>query len=102
MEASASGKLAPHRIAGGSTAKRQRARSSWKLIHGLVASDGFTGQNGIHADRTYDVHVMPATRSSWHQPNASRGRVSRGATIEPTLLPMPRPVRKTASTSANV
>ena len=45
-EASASGKLAPHRIAAGRTAHIVRTRSSWKLNHGLVASDGLTGHQG--------------------------------------------------------
>ena len=46
-DASASGKLAPQRIAPGRTTHRQRTKSSWKLNHGSVVIDGFTGQYGI-------------------------------------------------------
>src|SRR6266850_1940190 len=45
-EASASGKLAPQRIAPGSTTHRQRTRSSWNVNHGVVAIDGLIGQYG--------------------------------------------------------
>ena len=44
--ASASGKLAPHRIAPGSTTQRQRTISSWKLNHGSCEIDGLIGQYG--------------------------------------------------------
>src|SRR2546430_1905940 len=42
--ASASGKLAPHSTAAGSTAQVQRIRSSWKLYHGLGDRSGLIGQ----------------------------------------------------------
>ena len=42
--ARASGKLAPHRHAGGRTAQRQRTRSSWKVYQGLGDSAGTIGQ----------------------------------------------------------
>ena len=44
--ASASGKLAPHRIAPGSITKMARIRSSWKLKTRLVEIDGLIGQYG--------------------------------------------------------
>src|SRR5207344_2228646 len=44
--ASASGKLAPQRMAAGSTAKSARTASTWKLIHGLVVAEGLSGQYG--------------------------------------------------------
>src|SRR5262245_33395435 len=42
----ASGKLAPHRMAPGSTTHRQRARSSCSVNHGVVAMYGLIGQYG--------------------------------------------------------
>src|ERR1043166_4538832 len=44
--ASASGKLAPQRIAAGRTANIARTRSTWKLIHGFCTADGLIGQYG--------------------------------------------------------
>ena len=44
--ASASGKLAPHRIGPGSTAQNARTKSSWKLYQMLVVIDVLMGQYG--------------------------------------------------------
>src|SRR5213078_3553458 len=44
--ASASGKLAPHNTAPGSTTHRQRTKSSCIVNHGVVAIDGLIGQYG--------------------------------------------------------
>src|SRR5262249_28451551 len=43
---SASGKLAPHRIAPGRTTQNARTRSSCSVYHGEVEIDGFVGQYG--------------------------------------------------------
>src|SRR5712692_2856184 len=45
-DASASGKLAPQRIAPGSTTQRQRTRSSCSVNQGVVAMYGLIGQYG--------------------------------------------------------
>src|SRR2546430_10936996 len=57
-DASASGKLAPHRIAPGSTAQRHRTKSSWKLNHASVVIDGLTGQYGSDWVSMYAVHAI--------------------------------------------
>src|SRR6185503_13818459 len=44
--ASASGKLAPQRMAEGSTANSDRTPSICRLIHGLAVADGLSGQYG--------------------------------------------------------
>ncbi len=46
MPASASGKLAPHSSAAGSTTQRQRSRSISNWKRGVAARLGFTGQKG--------------------------------------------------------
>jgi hypothetical protein len=43
-EASASGKLAPHRIAAGRIAQSVRTMSSWNVNQGLLDIDGSMGQ----------------------------------------------------------
>src|SRR5262249_8469136 len=100
--ASASGKLTPHRMAAGRTANSARMLSTCRLIHGSVTADGLIGQYGRDWLSTYDVHAIPTHSSNSHQPSASRGRVTRDAIADPTLLPMPRPNRKTARMSENV
>src|SRR6185369_6462187 len=100
--ASASGKLAPHRMADGSTAKSARTLSTCRLIQGLETADGLMGQNGSDWLSTYAVHAIEAQSSNWHQPSAVRGRARRDAMADPTLLPMPRPKRNTARMSENV
>ncbi len=76
--ASASGKLAPHRIAPGSTTQRQRTTSSWKLYQGLVADrrvDRPVRQRGHE-------HVRrPAHRAAEHHlaPSQRHARPGRGA-----------------------
>src|SRR6266404_3268898 len=58
--ASASGKLAPHRIAAGSTAQKQRTRSSCIVYHGLVEIDGLIGQYGSESVSMKEVHAIAA------------------------------------------
>ena len=47
-DASASGKLAPQRIAPGSTTQRHRTTSSWKLNQMLLVIAGLIGQRVEH------------------------------------------------------
>src|SRR5262245_49534574 len=51
----------------------------------------------MYAAQAIDMHS-----SSWHHASATRGRATRLPSAEPTLLPMPRPVRKTARINENV
>src|ERR1700730_18380012 len=97
-----SGKLAPQRMAPGSTAKRHRVRSSWNWNHGLVEIDGLIGQYGSESLRMNAVHAMAPHSSSWHHARAMRGRESPRPSADPRLLPMPMPVRNTAMMSENV
>src|SRR2546429_6960471 len=83
-EASASGKLAPHRIAAGRTAHRQRTKSSCSVNQGSLEIDGLIGQYGIDCVSTCAVQAMAAHSSSWHQANATRGRVRLRARADPT------------------
>src|SRR5262252_8312130 len=89
-------------IAAGSTANIARTTSTWKLIHGFCTADGLIGQYGSDWLTTYAVQAMHAHSASWHQPSASRGRATRDAIADPTVLPMPRPKRNTARISENV
>ena len=50
----------------------------------------------------YAVHAIAAQSDSWHQASATRGRARLRASADPTLLPMPMPVRNTARISENV
>src|SRR5579862_7756572 len=93
--ASASGKLAPHRIAGGRIAHRQRAISSWKMNHGLDVSRGLMGQYGSESAVIYAVQAKAIVSKAWQQPSASLGRTVR-ANHAPPKLPIPMPIRKTA------
>src|SRR5579872_4425882 len=62
--ASASGKLAPHRIAPGSTTQKQRTRSSWNVYHGDVEMDGLIGQYVSDSVSMYAAHATaPHSRS---------------------------------------
>jgi hypothetical protein len=70
--------------------------SSWKVIHGLVVSDGFTGQCGSTFASMNAAHATAMATIIWHTPSATRGRTMPPASHDPTLLPMPRPVRNTA------
>ena len=92
--ASASGKLAPQRMAAGSTANSARTPSTWKLIHGLVVADGLSGQYGSDC---VSVCTPPTPCRRTAAPGTSRararGRASRDAIADPALLPMPRPNR---------
>ncbi len=45
----------------------------------------------------YAVQAIAAARSNWHQPKAMRGRARFRHSIDPMALPIPRPVRKTAT-----
>src|SRR4029079_8217268 len=98
----ASGKLAPQRMAPGSTAQRQRTKSSWKLNQGSVEIDGLIGQYGSDCVSMYAVHAIATQSSIWHHPSAGRGRAMRPAIADPRLLPIPSPSRKTARMSENV
>ena len=100
--ASASGKLAPQRMAPGSTVQRQRAMSNWKLNHGLVEMDGSIGQYGIEVPIMMPAHATAAHTPAWHQPSAVAGRARLRASADPTLLPMPRPSRNPARMRENV
>ena len=100
--ASASGKLAPHRQAAGSTAQRQRARSIWNVSHGLKLSRGSTGQYGSHASMLNAAQAMAAARSAWHQPSRTSGSLPPREAIDPAPLPRPSPNRNTARTMENV
>src|SRR5439155_24350365 len=102
MEASARGKLAPHRIAPGSTAHSDRTRSSWKLNHGSVEIDGLIGQYGNDCVSMYAVQATAPHRAIWQTPSATRGRPTPRASAEPRLLPMPRPIKNTARIRENV
>src|SRR6185369_4179897 len=75
--ASANGKLAPHSSVGGKIAQRQRARSTWKVNHGLVESSGLIGQKGSEEPSMMAVQAMPSTSRSWQQPRAKRGFTER-------------------------
>src|SRR5258707_12629434 len=100
--ASASGKLAPHKQAGGRIAQRQRARSNWKVNQGLWERKGLIGQYGSDFERTHAVHAIAATRSIWQAPSASCGRIVRRARNAPPPLPSPSPPRNTATMMQNV
>ena len=56
--ASASGKLAPQRIAPGSTTQRQRTISSWKLNQGSFEIDGLIGQYGSDSVSMYAAQAI--------------------------------------------
>ena len=73
-DASASGKLAPQRMAPGSTANSAAHQIELELEPGLGASDGLIGQYGSESVRMYAVHAIAAHSASWHQPSATRGR----------------------------
>src|ERR1035441_1295342 len=101
---SASGKLAPHRMAGGRMAHRHRTMSSWKVCHGLMASSGLMGQYGSESAIMYAVHAIPSVSSTWHQPSASRApgapRTAR-TSHDPPPLPSASPIRNTARMMEN-
>src|SRR5262245_17338879 len=94
--ASASGKLAPHRIVAGRIAQRQRTRSIWKLNHGLREIEGLIGQYGRDFASAKALQAIAAASSSWHQPRAILGGNLPRERNEPTLLPIPNPTRNTA------
>ncbi len=50
----------------------------------------------------YPVHVIAAARSNWQPPSAIPGLVTRRDRNDPALLPIPRPIRKTARIMENV
>src|SRR5215475_1194372 len=64
--ASASGKLAPQRMAAGSTANSARTLSTCRLIHGFWTADGLIGQYGSDPLITYAVHAMQTHNPTWH------------------------------------
>src|SRR3990172_12220653 len=57
-EASASGKLAPQRIAAGSMAHSARTRSSCSTTQGSCDIDGLIGQYGSESVSMYEVQAM--------------------------------------------
>ena len=59
--ASASGKLAPHKIGPGSTAQNARTKSSWKLYQMLVVIDVLIGQYGSDSNSMYALHAIAPT-----------------------------------------
>ena len=101
-DASASGKLAPQRIAAGRTAHRHSTRSSCIVNHGSVEIEGLIGQYGSDSVSTCAVQAIAPHKSSWHQASAMRGLAIPRATAEPRLLPIPRPIRNAATISENV
>ena len=100
--ASASGKLAPHRIAPGSITQIARIRSSWKLNVSDVEIDGLIGQYGSDTLVAYAAQARHTHNPSWHQPSAILGFDRLRAIADPRLLPMPRPTRNTARISEKV
>ena len=68
----------------------------------LLLIDVLMGQYGSDSISMYALHAMAPTLSSWHHPSAMRGRSTLFAMIDPRLLPMPRPIRKTARINENV
>ena len=102
-DASASGKLAPHRMAPAAPRTAQRTRSSWNWNQAFGAIDGLTGQYGSDSVRIYDVHAIAAHSASWHQAERDpRPRRASAPSAAPTLLPRPRPSRNTARISEKV
>src|SRR3954447_26101116 len=61
--ASASGKLAPHRMAAGNTANSARTPSTCRLIHGFCTAEGLIGQYGSDWLMTYAGHAMPTPKA---------------------------------------
>src|SRR5580700_5682098 len=90
----ASGKLAPHSSAGGRMVHKQRAISSWNVIHGLSARNGSMGQYGREPAIMYALHAVPSASSNWQQPSARRGRTIRER-YDPIQLPSAMPIRNT-------
>src|SRR5262249_3980782 len=101
-DASASGKLAPHRIAAGNTTQSDRTRSSWKLNKGVLEIEGSIGHQGNDSVNIYAAQAMVAQSRTWHQARATRGRFIWWDSEEPIVLPIPRPIRKTATIIENV
>ena len=100
--ASASGKLAPHRMAPGSITQMARIRSSWNVKDRLVEIDGLMGQNGSELPVAYAAQASAAQMPTWHHPSAILGLAAPRASADPRLLPMPSPVRNTARIIENV
>ncbi len=101
-DASASGKLAPQRMAPGSIAQSERTRSSWNVNQGLLDAEGSIGQYGSDCVSMYAAQAIAPASSICTQASASRGRAMLRDSAEPTLLPMPRPSRNTARINENV
>jgi hypothetical protein len=70
--------------------------SSWNRNHGLLESQGFTGQNGRESPRSTAAHTTARPASAWADASATRGCRRRRDIADPTLLPIPRPARNTA------
>jgi hypothetical protein len=60
------------------------------------------GQYGSVLPSEYAAQAIVAAWSSWHQPSATRGRRASRAIMEPTVLPIPSPARKTDRISEKV
>ena len=91
-----SGKLAPHRIAGGRIAHRQRAISSWKMNHGLECQQRIDGpvrqriRDHVRCPGESDGEQSLAAAQRQPGPHSPRQPRSR------PKLPIPMPIRKTA------
>src|SRR5271157_3376883 len=100
----ASGKLAPHRMAGGRMAHRHRTMSSLKMCQGLMVSSGLMGQYGSESTIMYALHAIPSVSSTWHQPSASRAPAAphtARTSHDPQPLPSASPIRNTARMMEN-
>ena len=100
--ARASGKLAPHSSAAGSSAHKQRTMSIWKVYQGLVESSGLIGQYGSECDNWYAVQATAPASSIWLQPSSALELRAPRTAIEPLALPIAMPTRNTARMIENV
>src|SRR5690242_3930871 len=89
--ARASGKLAPHKSAGGMIAQRQRTMSIWNVYQGLVESNGLTGHQGRELASCQAVHAIAAASAIWLHPSSIRGCRDPRAKVAPTLEPIASP-----------
>src|SRR5689334_1899906 len=95
-QATARGKLAPQRIAGGRTAQRQRRKSSWKRFQGFRLIQGLMGQLGSQREMACADQAMANMRRNWQRPKRRRGETREREAAAAALEPRPRPRRKTA------
>ncbi len=95
-------KLAPQRIAAGSTTQRQRTKSISKRDDGWLDKIGLTGQSGRISITEYAPQAIATMRRAWHHPSARRGLAAVRPMNAPMLLPMPSPARIAAMMSEKV